>query len=251
MLEKKIFCDAHFHFTDSLKFGGLDRNFKIEKGCASCHSLKEAEDCISQGVIFSFGIHPQNLDINLIRVLETLLLNKKHNGLCAIGECGFDFYTPELKASSELQKKMFSVQVELAQENNLPLVIHCRKANEMLFENTLVLRKLPAVLFHSFMGSLVEAESLIKKGINGYFSFGKQIFNGNKNAVSCVKNLPIERLLLETDAPYQFLKGERFTKCSEIEKIYFGAYELRNEKKAFEDFTENLYKNFKCLYGIQ
>ena len=113
------------------------------------------------------------------------------------------------------------------------------------------LKKLPAVLFHSFMGSLIEAESLLKRGINGYFSFGKQIFNNNKKVIQLVSELPLEKLLLETDAPFQTLKGEKFTDTKEIEKIYTKVFELRKEsEKNFAGFCRQLESNFYDVYSF-
>ena len=76
------------------------------------------------------------------------------------------------------------------------------------------------VLFHSFMGPPVEALSLLNRGINGYFSFGKQLLNCNKKAIACVRELPSNRILAETDAPFQTLKGEKYTAPSEIVRVY-------------------------------
>ena len=70
------------------------------------------------------------------------------------------------------------------------------------------------------MGPPVEARSLLERGINGYFSFGKQLFNGNKKVIACVAELPKERIFSETDAPFQYLKGEEYTDLIDIKKIY-------------------------------
>ena len=69
------------------------------------------------------------------------------------------------------------------------------------------------------MGPPAEAESLLDREINAYFSFGKQLLNGNKKVIACVRELPGERVLAETDAPFQYLKNEQYTSLSDIEKI--------------------------------
>ena len=143
---------------------------------------------------------------------------------------------------------MFNLQLELALKYNKPLVVHARKANEKLFEYSKQLKKLPAVLFHSFMGPAHEAESLLVRGINAYFSFGKQIMNNNKKVLDCVQNLPLQNLLLETDAPFQFLKGEKFTRLEDIKKIYEAFFGLRRESKDIVFST--LKDNFMSLYVI-
>ncbi len=250
MLEKnnKFFTDAHFHLTDCFNCSSFNppENWI---GCTCAHNQNEwyfqydKKLILKEKIKLSFGFHPQvnyNTDLNF---LETLL---KENKLDAIGEAGFDFFTPELKSLSKQQEENFIFQTEMAVKYNKPLIIHCRKANEKLFEYSSLLKKVPAVLFHSFMGTLVEAQSLSKKGINAYFSFGKQMMNNNKKVIECVEKLPLEQLLLETDAPFQFLKGEEKTFTGDIEKIFIEASDLRNIE--MEILQEHLFENFKNLF---
>lgn len=254
MLEKNKIFDAHFHFSDCLRYVKEENLFV--SGCTSCHSIedyfsaseykKNSKD--PEKLFISFGIHPQNPDKDLLSFLEELLEEDKIN---AVGECGFDYFTPELKSLAEAQKTVFEAQLELALKYNKPLVLHCRKANDILFSYSKELKKLPAVLFHSFMGSLTEAESFLKRGIEGYFSFGKQIFNNNKKVIQLVSELPLCNLLLETDAPYQTLKNEKFTNTCEIENIYREAFDLRKEgEKAFAGFCRQLESNFYNVYSF-
>ena len=144
----------------------------------------------------------------------------KYDKISAIGERGFDLFTPEFKSTLDKQKEVWNAQLELAIKYDKPIIVHCRKGMCHIFESVEKLKKIKAVVFHSFSGSMVEAQSILKKGINGFFSFGKPILNGNKNAIQCVKSLPIENILLETDSPYQTLKGESFTSPIDILKVY-------------------------------
>ena len=170
----------------------------------SCHA--EFVSASGNTIVYSYGLHPQSagyIDVQAnADFLEALLVQKK---LDAIGEAGFDYFTKEFREHAGLQEEIFNLQLELALKYNKPLVVHARKANEKLFEYSKQLKKLPAVLFHSFMGPAREAETLLSRGINAYFSFGKQIMNNNKKVLDCVQNLPLQNLLLETDAPFQFL----------------------------------------------
>lgn len=237
MLEKFIKnCDfdAHFHLYECKTAGILDI-YKEYCGISCAHSIEEwniqkkyVEETGNNQIFLSYGMHPQNAaneNISLSQdFLEKLLVN---NEISFIGEIGFDFFTPEYKKLSVKQEEMFNVQIELAQKYNIPVVIHCRKANHKLFEYAKKLSLLPEVLFHSFMGPVSQAFSLLNKNINGYFSFGKQVFNGNKKVLECIQNLPPERVFAETDAPFQYLKGEKYTKPSEIKKIYAKILELQ------------------------
>lgn len=201
-----------------------------------------------KGLVFAtYGIHPQSPSIKdksfieeELAFLENLLAAKK---IIAIGECGFDFFTPKFKSTAAEQEIVFNEQLFLAQKYNLPLVLHLRKAIEKIFTYSRELKKLPAVIFHSFPGTLREAHSLTNHGINAFFSFGKPILNGKKSAIECVQNLPLENLLLETDAPYQTLKGEKETFPSDIKKVYQKASELRG--LSLQELSEAIYVNFQ------
>ena len=263
MLEKNeniLYFDAHFHLADCVYDGIIKDSFPSDIfACTCCHSVEEwnltealqsavPEALEGQGprgphIYLSYGLHPQsaghiNVDENAA-FLEQLLQQNKLN---AIGEAGFDYFNDEFKAAATTQEKMFNLQLELAQQYKIPMVVHCRKANEKLFEYSRQLKKIPAVLFHSFMGMPNEAKSLLDRGINGYFSFGKQVMNNNKKVIACVRELPDTVLLTETDAPCQFLKGEKCTTPADIKKIFEAFCQIRQTE------TEKLSQTFKINF---
>ena len=223
--DKNFLFDAHFHYA-VCKRAGIEIpafNDEYEWSGISCAHFKEEYELQKEApecVIQSYGMHPQNAANENINesadFLEMLLQNK---ALAFIGEAGFDYFTPEFRQAEKLQEEIWNIQLDLALKYNMPLVVHCRKANHKLFEYSKKLKKLPEVLFHSFMGPSLEAQSLLRHGINGYFSFGKQVMNGNKKVISCVRELTKDCILAETDAPFQTLKGEQFTSLSDIKKI--------------------------------
>lgn len=232
---KKSLFDAHFHYSECKKLDIDVPDFGKDitwSGISCVHSKKEFEvqKTAPSCVIPAYGMHPQNAVNETILesadFLENLL---QHKEICFIGEAGFDYFTQEFREASEKQEEIWNIQLDLAIKYNVGLVVHCRKANHKLFEYSKQLKKLPEVLFHSFMGTSVEAMSLFRRGLNAYFSFGKQMINGNKKVIECVKNLPVNNLLCETDAPFQFLKGERFTALCDIKKIYEAFFYIRNQ----------------------
>jgi hypothetical protein len=99
-----------------------------------------------------------------------------------------------------------------------------------------------------------EAKSLLNKGINAFFSFGKAILNNNKNAINCVKFLPLNVILFETDAPYQTLKNEEFTSVRDICRIYEQGYLLREysvcDVDAQIEFSEVIRNNFLTMFNL-
>ena len=266
--------DAHFHYAVMVQrniwnLSVFDKSNSCCKwqGLSCTHSPEEwniqenAPDCIFK----SFGIHPQLAGVVDINLYKDFLLDLAENRkLDAIGEAGFDFFSNEFKPFKDIQEDIWNFQLELARDFSLPIVVHCRKANEKLFQYGSLLKKVPAVLFHSFMGSVVEAESLIKRGINCFFSFGKQMMNNNKKVIECVRKLPLEYLLFETDGPFQTLKGEENTIPADIIRIYHAGYKIRsgmeweNKIGADKDYlynTNDKYVNYefcefcKKIYG--
>lgn len=238
MLEISCFFDAHFHLSECLE---LENAFEMlgvfpeYYGCSCAHSVEEwkkqktALEILENKkihILKAFGLHPQNPLVENADFLETLL---KNNELDAVGEAGFDFFTEEFRNNFERQKEAWHIQVELAEKYCRPLVVHCRKGMQQIFLDMKILSKIPAVLFHSFSGPFEEARSVLRILPDSYFSYGKQILNGNKKVLSCLENLPLKNILLETDAPFQHLKNERFTSCQEIKRVYEAAFEVRNE----------------------
>ena len=223
--DKNFLFDAHFHYAVCKRYGIEIPDFNGEyewSGISCAHFIAEYEvqSKAPACVIQSYGMHPQNAANENIQESSDFLEGLLQKGeLAFIGEAGFDYFTPEFRDAAVLQEEIWNIQLELALKYNIPLVVHCRKANHKLFEYSKKLRKLPEVLFHSFMGSPVEAESLLRRGINAYFSFGKQVMNGNKKVIACVRELPGERVLTETDAPFQTLKNEQYTVLEDIKII--------------------------------
>ncbi len=200
----------------------LEQNKIIE---SICGSLEKKHSNIH--FLTSFGIHPQNPDISEKDFLIELL---EHNKIDAIGECGFDLFTEQFKLNIENQEKTWAFQLECAIKYEKPLVVHGRKCTHLFFRDIKSLKKVPAVIFHSWAGTFLEAASMLQKGVNAYFSFGKPLINGKKSAIECVKRLNRERILFETDSPYQTLKGEQETLPQDILKVYEEAEKLRGEK---------------------
>jgi TatD DNase family protein len=126
----------------------------------------------------------------------------------AVGECGLDYYVKTLDKSQ--QDYFFTAQLQLAQETRLPVIIHARRSVEAVIQQVRRFKYLSGVV-HSFAGSLQQAQHLIELGF--YLSFGGPItYPGAHKLRKLVQVLPLEALLLETDAPDQPLathRGER------------------------------------------
>lgn len=234
-----ILCDAHLHASQC-------RPFEIAALCCSCaHSPREfleQERIASEhpgSIVCAFGLHPQEPAMENAAFLESLLREKR---ISAVGEAGFDFFTAHLRQTEKEQREAFQTCLELALAYQVPLVIHDRKALDSLFPYAFQLKKLPAVIFHSFAFGPQEARSLLRKGINCFFSFGSPLLAGSRKAAACVRELPLDMLLLETDAPYQSLRRGQPSSPSLIAAVYEKAAQIRGSRP--EEISSGLHSSF-------
>lgn len=157
------------------------------------------------------GLHPEEVRADYAEILQKMrkLLDESKDYI-AIGEVGLDFYW-----SREFEKEQlmaFEEQVRWSVETHLPLMIHCRKAqNEMVHILRRYQKDLPGGVFHCFTGNEKEAEELLSfenfvLGIGGVLTFKKS------NLPDTLKKVPLNRIVLETDAPYMApvpMRGQR------------------------------------------
>ena len=153
----------------------------------------------------AYGLHPMYLDAHHPDDLDALADRARSAECIAIGECGLDFHVEGL--DRERQRFYFERQLELARELGLPLILHARRA---LDEVTAALRRIGGLrgVVHSFSGSREQAGQLWKLGfligIGGPLTYERA-----RRLRGIVATMPLEYLLLETDAPDQPLSGHR------------------------------------------
>ena len=160
--------------------------------------LKIAQE--NEFVYAALGVHPEEVDKFKDDTTDEITRLSKNKKVVAIGEIGLDYYwTTETK---EKQKDIFSKQLKLAKELNLPVIIHDREAHEDTY-NLLKSADLCniKVIMHCFSGSVEFMKQCVKEG--WYIALGGVVTF--KNAIKpkeVAKQVPLERLLLETDCPY-------------------------------------------------
>jgi TatD DNase family protein len=162
-------------------------------------------------------------------LLETLHTLAAAGRLDAVGETGFDLYDAAFRETEAVQETLFAVHVETALARDLPLVLHVRRGMHKIFARTGTLRRCRALIFHSWPGTLGEGEALLRRGINAFFSFGAAICLNHREARRCCALFPGDRLLTETDAPYQPLRGKPWSSWADLPAILGEAAALRRE----------------------
>lgn len=196
--------------------------------------------------IHAFAVHPQLPTVTPSLVqdsLETLYRLASENKLQAIGETGFDLFNERFRSTEKLQAELFTIHAELAIAKSLPLILHIRRAIHKVFAHSRILKKTPAIIFHSYSGTTADGESLLRRGINAYFSFGSSIMLNHKTAIQACASLPLERLLTETDAPYQPLHRD-FSDWKDLPMILQSLLHLRDEKIDINRLEEQICENF-------
>jgi TatD DNase family protein len=191
-----------------------------------------------------FAVHPQLLTTgkeqlarhDALVFLDTAAAKGR---LAAVGETGFDLFNAAFRETEKIQEELFAVHLETALRYELPLIMHTRRAMHKVFANALLLKKCRAVIFHSWPGTAGEGEALLRKGINVYFSFGAAIVNNHREAKHCCSVFPSERLLTETDAPFQPLRGCLFSSYKDIKHILETMAVLRGESEMERIVEEN------------
>lgn len=148
----------------------------------------------------SVGIHPHHAGEQKTgweQKLKQLAQNRK---VVAIGECGLDYHSYETGGitNPQTQKEVFEKQLNLARELNLPIIFHCRHAQEEILH----LIKVPVTgVFHCFSGDEKFLGQVLKKGF--YVGLdGNLTFKNAKDLQEVAKSAPLQRILLETDSPY-------------------------------------------------
>lgn len=150
-------------------------------------------------VYAAVGIHPENCHDFVPEHIDTLRRLAAEDKVVAIGEIGLDYYWPE-NPPKPLQHQALRSQLELAAELDLPVIIHSREAQGDLLS---VLRDYPTVrgVFHCYAGSVEDARTLVRQGWMLSFN-GVLTFKNARKAPEVVAEIPLEHLLIETDAPY-------------------------------------------------
>ena len=261
--------DAHCHPWNLLKYFPTLEEERRETGTAIAASAwnkeqfeyheslaRKAKESGAPRVFCCFALHPQlsaNESYAFPEGIELLQSLGAEGRLDAVGETGFDLYNDEYKAGEKIQTEIFICHLETALKYDLPMVIHVRRAMHKIFPFAKELKKLPAVVFHSWPGIRGEGEALLRRGVNAFFSFGTTVTKNHREAMASAAHFPSDRILLETDAPYQPLRGKAFSSWRDLETICSCIADLRKEagktvysaEELQELITDNFYRVFK------
>lgn len=220
--------------------------FCVNIGYDLASSKKSLELAKEYDFIYAvIGVHPIDIAEYSEEVEKELELLGKNPKVVAIGEIGLDYHW--MTEPKEIQQERFKRQLELAERLNKPVVIHTRDAME---DTVNILKEYPNItgVIHCYPGSLETAKQLVDRfylGIGGTLTF-----KNSKKAVEVVKDIPLDRIVIETDCPY--LTPEPFRgKRNEPIYVEYVAKKIAEIKEiSVEDVTKITTENAKKLYRI-
>ncbi|HBC45145.1 MAG: Hydrolase, TatD family [Candidatus Collierbacteria bacterium GW2011_GWB1_45_35] len=283
-----MLIDTHCHLTDR-RFSDIGEVLKraqeagVERVIFPSTSVEDAKLAVEIAEKYQqyclVGIHPENVedlyglsrsprrprnddgmdsgslagmtDV-VIGELEEIIKSSKR--VVGIGEIGLDFFYDKEKKTKEKQIELFRRQMELAVENNLPVAIHMREAEEEMRDELDNFRRAhrDAPLrgqFHCFAGSEEFLEMILERGF--YVSFcGNITYKTAGNLRELLRRVPLDRLLLETDSPYlapEPLRGTVNIPANVKIIAEFVATELNLDLPKLAEITS---QNTKCLYSL-
>lgn len=205
------FIDTHSHLYDEAFAGEEDIALQRAIDAGVTRLIFPDIDSQSRAAMFAFsdrhpenifpclGLHPTSVDANW---QSEMLEVEKHMGrkIAAIGEIGIDCYWS--KEFLEQQKEVFRIQLEMASKLDLPVIIHSRESTELIINILKEMKHLNLKgVFHAYSGSKETYRELERLG-QWYIGIGGVLTYKKASIAETVKEIPLERILLETDSPY-------------------------------------------------
>ena len=210
-------------------------------------SMYDLEKAFPENVFLMMGLHPTHVKENFEKELDHVAAELDRRKFYAVGEIGIDLYWD--KSTLAIQQEAFRRQIQFAKNRNLPIVIHCRDAFDEIFE-VLESEKDDKLfgIFHCFTGNLEQAKKALsynmKLGIGGVVTFK------NGGIDKFLNQIPIEKLVLETDSPYLAPKPFRGKRNNPVYILKVAEKIAELYDLSIEEVAEITTKNSKEVFGI-
>jgi len=178
---------------------GVERVVLANVDSQTIDQLEKTQEQFPDFCVSAMGLHPTSVNENYLTELQTIKKNLFAKKYCAIGEIGLDLYWDETFVKQQIIA--FEEQIRWALELDLPVIIHIRKAFAEVFQSLKKFGKnIPQGVFHCFSGGIEEAKKAVELGF--LLGIGGVVTYKNANLPEIIKAVGVEKILLETDAPY-------------------------------------------------
>ena len=194
------------------------------------------------------GIHPENCHDFTPQHIDVLRDLAQHPKVVAIGEIGLDYYW-DSNPPKDFQQQVLRSQLALAEEVNLPVILHDRDAHGDILA---IVKEFPRVrgVFHCYSGSVEDARTIVKLGWMLSFN-GAATFKNARKAPEVIAEIPLDKLMIETDAPYLApvpYRGKR----NDSRYVHLVAEKIAQIKGLSADEVERVtWENGKVFFGIE
>ena len=253
-----MFFDTHAHYDDEKFDGDRDEvlaslaeagvSLVLDPGCTAESSARAAELAERWPFLwFAAGIHPEYCAAAGEKELSAVRELLRHEKAVAVGEIGLDYHWEEY-APREAQHRMLRRQLEMADETGKPVIIHDREAHRDILS---ILEEYPKVrgVFHCFSGSPEMARELVKRG--WYLGFdGPVTYKNAVQPLMASDQVPMDRLLLETDSPYLAPVPHRGKRNSSRYLPFIAAVLAERRGVTVEELARTTAENGRRLFGI-
>ncbi len=245
------FFDSHAHYNDQQYDNDRDELIKkmynegITKIIVAGNNVETTKSAIAlaekyEHIYATAGIHPDDIE-NISSDLVEIEKLAKHPKVVAIGEIGLDYY--HTKDNKDKQKEAFAKQIEIANRLELPIVIHSRDAH---IDTVSVLKDIISPIkkgvFHCCQLNMELIKEALALGFNISFA-GPVTFKNSKNVKECLDLIPLDRLQIETDAPYLSPEPYRGTRNNSI-NMKITAQKIADMKEiSLEKLAKATYEN--------
>ena len=251
--------DTHAHYNDNRFKEDIDavlmdmKPNEVELIMNACSSIDEIPDIIALCEKYPFiygcvGVHPHEAKELKESDMDILKKYATHPKIKAIGEIGLDYYYDS--SPRDIQKKWFARQLELSQELKMPFVIHDRDAHGDTMDILRATHLKTTGVFHCYAGSREMAREVLNKGL--YIAFGGSLtFKNSVHPKEVAAYVPLDRIVLETDAPYLAPTPQRGRR-NDSRYMHFVAETIAQIKGiSYDEVARVTYENGKKLFGIQ
>ena len=197
--DSRQFSEDRDELLSSLPEQGI--SLIVNPGCDIPTSRKAVELAEQYPFLYAaVGFHPEELEGAELSDLEEIRRLAAHEKVVAIGEIGLDYYWVKEEEGRRKEQKFFRAQLALAEELNLPVIVHDREAHG---DTLAIVKEVPNVtgVFHCYSGSVEMAQELVKMGWMISFT-GVLTYHNARKAVEVAEAIPLEHLMIETDSPY-------------------------------------------------
>ena len=199
-------------------------------------------------VYAAVGIHPENCHDFTPQQIEVLRELARHPKVVAIGEIGLDYYW-DTNPPKDFQQQVLRAQLALAQELDLPVILHDRDAHGDILA---IVKEFPRVhgVFHCYSGSVEDARTIVSLGWMLSFN-GAATFKNARKAPEVIAEIPLDKLMIETDAPYLApvpYRGKR----NDSGYVYLVAEKIARIKGISAEEVERVtWENGRRFFGIE